>query len=221
MKRAISATIVAALAVTTIPAAAWAQSSNSVSSSISNSAPHTQDSIGADKEEGKNNFRNIFFGLGDNAKELAANTGSDNYANLVEYASGAIKEGPEYENMANSVIRDIEAKNTDFFSNFERDITSGDPYSVEDAIDAGSEALATTKVSEYGNETPGVETQCAFSLVWTLVGAVNIGLAVNVEAWVFVQTKFKFAKNKNLLAGESGELIYEKMVAGISETYAK
>lgn len=220
MKRILSMTIALALTASAIPSTALAQES----SRVVKSDPTTTMDMGSDqassKELGKDHFKNIFFGLGEGAKKLSSNTGSANFSNLVKYAENAVDEGPEYENLANSVIREIENGDRDFFSSFENKITSGDPYSVEEAIDAGSEALTTTNISDYGDDPLGVETQCAFSLVWTLVGAVNIGLAVNVEAWVFVQTKFKFAENKNLLAGESGDLIYEKMVAGISEAYA-
>lgn len=177
-------------------------------------------------EQGEDYFKEIFFGVGENVDELQKNIDNGAY-DRVAAASPEDPEGKvQYSQFVDQTVERIKQDDPTYFDEFEREITSGDPFAVENAVAETSTVINDIIAVEVVEEEDVVNGYCLWgpavfaAAVWDAAIVVNYGALVNVYAGVLVKAEIELAGARNVLAGESGEISKQDLVAGITKTYA-
>ncbi|WP_130839954.1 hypothetical protein [Corynebacterium neomassiliense] len=172
---------------------------------------------------GKALYKALFFGTGKTAIEIEESISDPTYSDVVRNLNGE----SEVEQISEEVASKMESEESNFFSRFEEEVTSGDPYRVEDIL-AETSNITNDKMEESlkdevennpelreqlesgTNETPEVDTYLlwvaaaaavvAVGAVWSVTVLINYAGAVNVGGAVNV-AKYKYLAKSQEIVG--------------------
>lgn len=165
-------------------------------------------------------FDEIFFADGPQASELAQRLDNPAYSALVEEtAQSGIQ--PDTELEQEFLKTEIEQARPGFIKQFNQEVSTGNPYRVERALEEGSELIVDVVDLQKGPDDATVSPQCAIAVAWTLAFAVNIAIAVNIQTAVLVHHKAWLAESNALMSPDEASLNKQKNVRAITDTYAQ
>ncbi|MFF4370832.1 hypothetical protein [Streptomyces sp. NPDC001594] len=204
---------VAALAVAFTGVAAHGATATSGSPTAA-SAHSAAPNVGS-VEDGRTLFAGVYFAQGSVAEELSKSPEFRQVTKLSGENSTA-----EKHKATSAVMNVIQEKQPDFFQTFSEKLRSGNPRQVQSGIADGNSALRALAKERADAPDPGTASgTCVILAIDVLVvlnagAAVNLSVAVAVQAWKYINTTSVAPE------GEDNSLASEQRIAKLTQALA-